>query len=125
MMQCEARVVKAEGGWESRGWVSRWRVMGDGIDRMGESVSSCTLARSLARQAPEARRSFSARWAAMYGSSSSMQRVQGSVVDYCSSEVRAAVLFLQTKCTYSSFSSSGGDLKGQQQLPSQASRGGE
>lgn len=98
MMQCEARVVKAEGGWESRGWVSRWRVMGDGVDRMGESVSSCTLARSLARQAPEARRSFSARWTtSMYGSSSSMQRVQGSVVDYCSSEVRAAVLFSADK----------------------------
>jgi hypothetical protein len=33
----------------------------------------------------------------MYGSSSSMQRVQGSVVDYCSSEVRAAVLFSADK----------------------------
>ena len=50
MMQCEARVVKAEGGWESRGWVSRWRVMGDGVGRMGESVSSCTLARWLAKR---------------------------------------------------------------------------
>lgn len=52
MMQCEARVVKAEGGWESRGWVSRWRVMGMGLigweraSRPARSLAGSPSARS-------------------------------------------------------------------------------